>query len=158
MSFGLIIENGIIKGFKMPSHDVHKEQFAERELKKKLTKDQLKRADHALEFRARWLHEPVGYGDSSCNVKEGDRVPAGSKIPIGCEMPEIVANANHALEEMRWIDARHRNYVYLLNCVYLDRKESETLLQALERFGFSEKVYRNARRRFAYFLNEKSPK
>lgn len=174
MSFGLIIENGILKGFKMPEHDVHKKQFAERELKQKLTKEQLRYADHALEFRARWLHESVGYGDSSCNIKEGDRMPADSKIPIGCEIPEVVAKAIHALDEMtkaisaldemlkakedariestKGMEARYKEYVYLLNRVYLERKENETVLQALGRFGFSEKLYRNARNRFAYFL------
>lgn len=152
MSFGLVFEDGILKGFKMPEYDVHKKQFAERELKQKLTKEQLRYADHALEFRARWLLESVGYGDSSCNIKEGDRVAACSNIPIGCETPEIVARAMATLERMINIDNQHREYVYVLNLIYLERNNDETILRALARYGFSEKLYRNARNRFAYFL------
>lgn len=152
MSFGLRFENGILVGFNMPEHDVHKKQFAERELKQKLTKQQLRYADHALEFRARWLLESVGYGDSSCNIKEGDRVAACSSIPIGCETPEVVARAMATLKRMIDIDDRHREYVYVLNLIYLERINNETILQALSRFGFSEKLYRLARERFAYFL------
>lgn len=152
MTFGLVFEDGVLKGFKMPEHDVHKKQYAERELKQTLTKQQLRYADHALEFRARWLLESVGYGDSSCNIKEGDRVTACSSIPIGCETPEIVAKAMATLEQMINIDGRHREYVYVLNLIYLERINNETILQALARFGFSEKLYRLARSRFAYFF------
>ncbi|MGL4673385.1 MAG: hypothetical protein ACRCXK_00855 [Wohlfahrtiimonas sp.] len=152
MSFGLIIEDGILKGFKMPEHDVHKKQFAERELKQKLTKEQLRYADHALEFRARWLHESVGYGDSSCNIKEGDRLPADSKIPIGCEIPEVVAKAIRALDEMKKINKTHKQYVFLLNEVYLARKDNERIADVIKEKGYSAQQYRNARNRFAYFL------
>ncbi|MGL4674880.1 MAG: hypothetical protein ACRCXK_08475 [Wohlfahrtiimonas sp.] len=152
MSFGLIIEDGILKGFKMPEHDVHKKKFAERELKQKLTKEQLRYADHALEFRARWLHESVGYGDSSCNIKEGDRMPAGSNIPIGCEIPEVVAKAIHALDEMKKINKTHKQYVFLLNEVYLARKDNERIADVIKEKGYSLQQYRNARNRFAYFL------
>lgn len=152
MTFGLVFENGVLKGFKMPEHDVHKKQFAERELKHKLTKQQLRYADHALEFRARWLHESVGYGDSSCNIKDGDRLPADSKIPIGCEIPEIVAKAIHALDEMMKVNKTHKQYVFLLNEVYLARKDNERMADVIREKGYSPQQYRNARNRFAYFL------
>lgn len=153
MSFGLVFKNGVLKGFKMPEHDVHKEQFVERELKQKITKDQLRFADHALEFRARWLLESVGYGDSSCNIKEGDRTPAGSKIPIGCEIPEVVAKAIHALEEMKKINDTHKQYVFILNEVYLARKNNEKIADVIKKKGYSVKQFENARNRFAYFLS-----
>ncbi len=152
MNFGLVFEDGILKGFKMPEHDVHKKQFAERGLKQKLTKEQLRYADHALEFRARWLHESVGYGDSSCNIKESDRMPAGSNIPIGCEIPEVVAKAIHALDEMKKINKTHKQYVFLLNEVYLARKDNERIADVIKEKGYSADQYRAARNRFAYFL------
>lgn len=152
MKLGIIKEDGEIKGYKTPAFDYEKERFAKNELRAKSEKEQMKYADHALNFYARWRFETVGYGDSSCNIKEGDRMPAGSKIPIGCEMPEVVAKTIATLGDMKNINERHREYVYVLNCVYLDRKENETILGVLERYGFSEKLYRGAKKRFAQLL------
>lgn len=154
--FGIIKEDGKIKGFKMPEHDVHKRQYAERELKQKLTKGQLKLADHALEFRARWLHESVGYGDSSCNIKEGDRLPADSRIPIGCEIPEIVAKAIATLNQMASSNARSKHHVYILNMVYLNRRNDESIKSVIGRMGvdFSERQFRYAKEVFARAMSK----
>ena len=154
--FGIIKENGVVKGFKMPEHDVHKKQFAERELKQKLTKDQLKLADHALEFRARWLHESVGYGDSSCNIKEGDRLPADSRIPIGCEIPEIVAKAIATLNHMTHGNTRSKQHVYILNMVYLNRRNGESIKSVIGRMNvdFSERQFRYAKEVFARAMSK----
>lgn len=155
MKLGIIKEGGEIKGYKTPAFDYEKERFAKNELRVKSEKEQIRYADHALNFYARWRFETVGYGDSSCNIKEGDRMPAGSKIPIGCEMPEVVAKTKATIDDMRIIDDNHKRYAYVLNCVCLERKENETILNVLERFGLSEKLYRSAKKRFAQLLSLK---
>ena len=167
MKLGIIKEGGEIKGYKTPAFDYEKERFAKNELRAKSEKEQMKYADHALSLRAKWLIESDGYGDSSCNIKEGDRMPASSRIPKGCEIPEVVAKAKAVIDYMLGFKeiegdkttegarSRHREYAYILNCVYLYRKENETIMDTLERFGYSKKQYLNARKRFAQLLSLK---
>lgn len=150
MRIGIIRTAGKVTGYKSPEDRIERGYFADRELKSKLTREQLRFADHALEFRARWMHESVGYGDSSCDIKEGDRLPAGSTIPIGCEIPEIVARAIHALDLMM---KTNREYVLILNKVTLSRKRNENIAGILKKTGYSADQYRAARNRFASFLS-----
>lgn len=155
MQLGLIKKDGKIQAYKMPEHDVHKIAFREKEIKEQAEKQQLKLADFSLDFRARWLVETVGYGDSSCNIKEGDRMPSTSKIPIGCEIPELVARSIAALNTMKHQSKTSRSYVMILNIVSFNRRENESIVKMFRRLemGFSYKQYLAARRMYANILS-----
>lgn len=149
--YGLIKEDGKIKRFKMPEHDVHKQQLAERELKQKLTKEQMKLAENALDEWGFWLFENCGYGDSSCNISDRDRLPALSRPPFGVEMSVRVANVINTLSFMRELDSKHQEYVYFIYAVLGNRATNETYKHLFGRldFGFTYKQFVNARKRFA---------
>lgn len=158
--FGLITENGKVTAFKMPMHDVHKKQFAEQELKLKmkrqLTNDQLKAAERALDEWGFWLFESSGYGDSSCNISDNDRLPALSRPPFGVEMSERVAIVISILAFMRDMDAKHADYVYYIYAVLGNRKSNETYQDLFKRldFGFTYKQFVNARKRFSQLYTQ----
>lgn len=158
--FGLIKENGRVIGFKMPEHDVHKKQFAEYELKQKMnrqiTNDQLKAAEHALDEWGFWLFESSGYGDSSCNISDNDRLPALSRPPFGVEMSKRVAVVIGVLSLMRNMDIKHRDYVYYIYAVLGNRKGNETYQNLFKRldFGFTYKQFVNARKRFSQLYTQ----
>lgn len=77
-------------------------------------------------------------------------MPASSSIPIGCEIPEIIARAIHALDIMMKND---REYVLTLNEAILDRRHNENIACILKKAGYSEKQYRVARNRFTFIFN-----
>lgn len=147
--YGVVVKDGVVKGFRMPEHDVYNSHIAEQEKSKAFKKLQVKRAVRALEIWSEWLNTSDGYGGSSCDIQDGDRMPAGSKIPIGCEMPEPASKVIATFEIMKGINNIHKRYVFVLTAVYRDRKEKENISDLIKRFGFSDKQFRNAKERFA---------
>lgn len=147
--YGVVVKDGVVKGFRMPEHEVYNSHIAEQEESKRARKLQVRRAVRALEIWSRWLNTSDGYGGSSCDIHDGDRMPAGSKIPIGCEIPEPASKVISTFEVMKGINDIHKRYVFVLTVVYRDRKEKENINDLIKRAGFSDKQFRNAKERFA---------
>lgn len=149
--FGVIKKNNQVVGYKTPSLEFQKEELLNKLKSQKATKEDQRAAEKALEAWAMWRFGDQGYGSSSSEISDRDRLPASSRIPYGVEMSERVAGVIHALKVMESINGVHKNYVFMINTVYCERKNNETLKALFDRLelGFTYCRFDQARKRFA---------
>lgn len=143
---GVIKKGGEVVGYRTPKSELFIEQQRQKVEERKSNREMLKLADHALEAWARWRLTSIGYGNSPLASQDMSKMPACSKPPIGChEAPKIVLAVIRVFEQMKQGDKKNRRYVWILNQLYMERKEGESMAMISNRLGVSLRQIRRAK-------------
>lgn len=147
-----MIEYGIVKngekiiGYRTPKSELFIEQQRRYVEILRSKKEMLKLADYALETWARWRLTSIGYGNSPLVSQDIPKMPACSQPPIGChDAPKIALAVVRAFEQMKQGNKTNRRYAWILNQLYMERKEGEAIVMTSKRLGVSLYQIRRAK-------------
>lgn len=153
--YGVIRKDGKLS-YKTPVHDVHIEQSKINVIKRAIDNKMKRDAERAIEFWAMWRFGNSGYGASNCNVKDGDRLPAESRIIYGVEITPTVARVISVFSYMKDRSSLYASYADYIYLVSKHREKNETFKELFKRmdFGFTYDQYFNAKKVFIKLFNE----
>lgn len=153
--YGVIRKDGKLS-YKTPVHDVHIEQHKLNVIKRAIDNKMKRDAERAIEFWAMWRFGNSGYGASNCNVKDGDRLPAESRIIFGVEITPTVARVISVFSYMRDRSSLYASYADYIYLVSKHREKNETFKELFKRMnlGFTYDQYFNAKKVFIKLFNE----
>lgn len=145
VTFGLVFDNSKVAGFKMPEHNIHKEQEKQQIITAKDKKLMIAQGRRCLEAWQRWLFTNNGYGDSSltCLGKiRSTRVDHTPNLSTSRSVDYVI----EALSIMERGSIVQKKYAKLIKAVMLNQQQKETPRKTLERLEIasSAKQYSSA--------------
>lgn len=144
--FGVIKKNGMVIGFKTPEHEVHKQQYQEREELKRSNRECILEARRCLEAWQRWALSSGGFGNSSLSMLGKIRGGVVDHVPVLGDLNGSASLAVAALSEMERAGGNQKRYAEMIKVVYLYQVKGEKPIDTLKKLGFdfSYKQYSTA--------------